>query len=553
MNTCNVSTDCAKGSTCSKGLCVAKNADAPLTIALAVTPQRMRDGSDPLPVILDRFTVEGPMTRSFELPSAVTVHGTIRNEGAPIEAQLSFTPLATIPSVAPKAVTAMVTAGAPDRKFDYSVQLLSTVRYRMLVRATDPSLLPVHGDFTAGSTVEQSVEFTAIDKQEQTFTISGAPSDRMLLVGAFDRQTGEPISSTAMLAQDGTATISLAPDAPPFRIEIRAAQSFGGDSVSSPGPCDSNTAAFPVFSVDQKDLVVATDGLTHIDLPPQPQRIRYEGTVDLCTEYKGTVAAIGKLPITLHAHSLLLPQPSTLTASFDATTDAQLDATTGKLRFCVQVMPGEYDVLVTPPSSVPCALFAERSLVQAPDGTAASGALLALPSPTYLGGILRTSEHAPVKGAAVEAVALGRSGGIDLPSDDHSVTGYNRSQQATTGDDGSFKLAVDLGSYDVVIKPPADSGFPWQVSHDVDIGATRGVKFSTVIDMLAPVALSGTLTYARGGGSGTQAGLEATQIDAYAVIADAANSERAVPIGQASADKTGHFTLLLPPSTHMDW
>jgi hypothetical protein len=225
----------------------------------------------------------------------------------------------------------------------------------------------------------------------------------------------------------------------------------------------------------------------------------------------------------------------------------------------VQVMPGEYDVLVTPPpSTLPapqqCALFAERRLIQAPpDGVAASGALLALPSATFLSGTLQTTELAPVKGAAVEAIALGRSDSIELPPDDPSVTLYNRSAQTTTSDVGAFQLPVDVGSYDVVIRPPAESGFPWQVRHDVDIGALHGAEFATIIDMLSPIALNGTLVYARGANTATQASLDAASVEAYAVITDSANTERAILIGKATADKSGRFMLLFPPSTHMGW
>jgi hypothetical protein len=557
MNSCNVAADCSKGSMCSDGLCVARSADMPLSIALQVTPQRSLTGGDPLPVILDRFLVQGPDTRSFPMPSTTSVVGTIRNASIAIQADVSFTPTSTIPGVSPKAVTASIVPVTTVGRYDYSVGLLSGVSYRMLVLPKDPSaptLPPYARTFTAQLGVAQSVEFQDIANDQKSFVIGGVPSDRTLLVGAFDSKTGEPISSTAMLQGAGTITLFFTPDPPPFRLEIRAAQSFAGSGASLADPsvsCDGDTPAFPVFSVDQADLTVSDGVATRIDLPQQPPRMAYEGAVDLCPDQKATASTVGKVPVTLHSRSLVLADPSKVTASFDATTNAIFDGS--KLRFCVQVMAGEYDVVVTPPPSTNCALFAEKHLIQAPDGMVASGALLQLPAATYLMGTLRTTEQAPISGAVVQAVALGRSDSIELPSDDHSVTRYNRSQQTTTDVVGAFRLPVDLGSYDVVFKPAADSGFAWQVRNGVDIGAL-GAKFSTgPLDMLSPVALNGSLVAARRAGTDVAADLDSAQIEAYAVIPDDPDGERAILVGKTTADKNGHFMLLLPPSTHMGW
>ena len=41
-------------------------------------------------------------------------------------------------------------------------------------------------------------------------------------------------------------------------------------------------------------------------------------------------------------------------------------------------------------------------------------------------------------------------------------------------------------------------------------------------------------------------------VAAYAIVPDG-DGERAVPIGSATADETGHFTVLLPPSIQQYW
>ncbi len=555
LNTCSVSSDCAAGSDCQQGLCVARKADVPLTIALQVTPQRLSDGSDPLPVTLDSFTLKGADTRTFTLPARTSVRGTVRSGGNVVDAQLSFTPAAGVAGIRPSAVSVAVSSGSTSDGNDYAVQLLSGVQYRMLVLPTSGTLPPYHTTFTAGADPSPEVDYETLQTQQQVFSVDGVSLDRPLTLTAFDRASGERISSTAMVGKDGTATLTFGPDPPDARLELRAMESYDAaqalSTSSSGGACDGDTPVIPVFSVAQAELPPATNGVTHIALPQTPQRIRYEGSVDLCKEQGGDGSDLSKLPVTLHSRSLLLDSAGPVSASFDATTDASYDQQSGQLRFCVLVMPGDYDVLVTPPSSVRCALFAEERLIQGPDGMDASGALLELPSPAYLKGTLQTTDLAPLQGATVEAAALGRSGDIELSMGDHSVTRYNRSQQTSTTATGEFKLPVDLGSYDVVIRPPPDSGFPWQVRHDVDIGA-RGVEFATVIDMLSPVPLDGTLALARGG-SGGSASLSGAQIDAYAVIDVQADGVRAIQVGKTVADATGHFMLLLPPSTHRGW
>jgi hypothetical protein len=558
-NKCTLSTDCAPGSTCREGLCVAKSADAPLNIALQITPQRALAGADPLPVIVDRFVLQGPDTRSFALPASITVHGTIRYASHAIPAQISFTPVSVIPGVSVKAVTATVVPALLDPPIDYSVQLLSGVPYRMLVQPKDPqdpqdpALPPYARMFTANPAASiQSVEYQDITA-EQKFEIVGLPSDRSFLLSAFDQKTGESVSSTTTLTGNGVATLQFAsPDPEPFRLQIRAAQSSNGTAA---GPSDQTSCANDTpatLSINQQDLGTNAAGNLQIVLPVQPPRIAFMGTVDLCAEEKDRAATIAKLPVTLHSHALQLNPQSGFTATFDASTDAIYDNDTKKFIFCTQALPGEYDVVATPPPGTGCAVFAERRLVQPPQGNdmTANGTLLQLPSATSLTGTLQTTDGMMVQGATVEAVALGRMA-MDPQTNDVKVTRYNRSQQTTTDAAGKFKLPVDQGTYDILFKPPAGSGFAWQVSTDVVIGP-RPTEFGNSVNLLSPVSLMGTLVGGPRSIGAIAAALDSAQIEAYAVVM-APEGERSILLGKAMADQNGHFMLLLPPSTHSGW
>jgi hypothetical protein len=576
INTCTQQTDCGSGADaeCRAGMCVARSADVPLTIVLQVTPVSMRDGSEPYPIMLERVLVERPMTDTFELPMPVAITGHVRSDGWPIEATISFTPVglatdtgAVVPlasGLPVRAVTVTTSIGAPDavETIDYTAQLLPGTVYRMAVQPSDSLLPPYYDTLTVQEAQEISVDYGPnMDAFTREFRVQSAPAPgeaRSLLVRAFDIATSELLSSTeTVTATDDTVELRFAQAPPPFRIEVRAETSYDGEQPSATEKwCDSNTPIFPVFSFNADELET-NDDVTEIVLPALPERIRFEGIVGLCRAAKDAASAdagqeaaplpLDSLPITLHARSLLGSDGLPLPAVFDATTTAEFDDATGELRFCAQVMPGIYDVLATPAPSVPCALFAEHFPISAPAGENASGPLLELPAVAHLKGTVQTMDLSPLSHAAVDAVALGRSEGVMLDAEDRSVTRYNRSRQSATEADGQFTLPVDLGSYDVLVKPPTGAGFSWHVHHDVVIGR-RDMDFLTVIDMLSPIIVNGTLLTAD-----PNTGLEGAEIAAFAIIDAEFGTERAIPIGRATADERGRFTLLLPPSLNEGW
>jgi hypothetical protein len=139
-----------------------------------------------------------------------------------------------------------------------------------------------------------------------------------------------------------------------------------------------------------------------------------------------------------------------------------------------------------------------------------------------------------------------------------ATTRYNRSRQTVTAERGTFEVPVDFGGYDLIVKPPASSGFSWQVRHDVVVGDVG--KFSDSVEVASPVMLSGQLEYDSTNPK-DQAKLAGAEVLAYAIIAEdvmargdvAVKSERAVPIGKVAADANGVFTLLLPQAIMPAW
>jgi hypothetical protein len=566
LNSCSTSDDCGSDGECVGGMCVADEAAVPLSVVLEVTPVRpASDGTPPSAILLRPLLLDAPMDQPIEVPRPVELLGRVRDGQRGLEAEVRFTPLATLPGLLDPSVTVTTTPFAIDDDHDFAVNLSRGVDYRVTVRPTSGNYPPFRTTLRAGEDPSFEVDYdpepgtaavagvVQVPLQPQLFRIDGAPDDRPLRARAFDIASGEPVSSSALVV-DGEVTLAFAADAPAWRLEIRAEQSYEpvhgleGEGLD----CDEDTPVYPVFSVLQESLSVESDGAIELDLPEPPPRIRYEGTVALCpasADDKRPPAA--ELSMTLRSDSLLLEKPRGITAAFEATTTVRRDAESGALRFCVQLMEGEYDVVVTPPSDTGCGLFAERRLIKAPDDIAATGSLLELHPSAWLQGKLKTHDLSPLADASVDALALAREGDVMLAEDDPSVTRYNRSQQTTSDQAGTFRLAVDLGSYDVVVKAPAGSGYPWVIRHDVGIGA-RGVEFPTVIDMLAPITLQGSLGY-QGDEEDLADVFADAEISAFAILDEGLPTARAVPIGKTTADPQGRFMLLLPPSLKSGW
>jgi hypothetical protein len=138
-----------------------------------------------------------------------------------------------------------------------------------------------------------------------------------------------------------------------------------------------------------------------------------------------------------------------------------------------------------------------------------------------------------------------------LAEDDRTVPLYNRSRQLTSAIDGTFSSPVDLGTYDVIVKPPANSNYAWRVLYGVEIGS-RTAQFSNLITLSEPVVVSGALRYV-GGSDRDQKSLASADVHAYTIVDQGMPTERTLELTRATADANGNVTLLLPPSLQRSW
>jgi hypothetical protein len=548
-NTCSSDSDCVLEARCAEAMCVARDVDGSLRVVLEVTPAQQPDGLPPVPFTIDDLTVEsGRMFRDWEQSEPVLVRGRLRNGPSIVEAEVTLTATESAPGLLPKVATMSVrSASDSDGYFDYELRVAEVGEYTLRVQPKDTSLPPLERLVTVENGDEIDIDYGDPNDVEITtlaVTLNGATDERPLVVRAFDSLTGALISSAAPVTM-GTAELRFAGKPESYRLVVRPEGAYDPDGLSSGANCDHDTPVLPTLSIELNNDDIDKDSVT-LDLPIVPERVPYQGSIVLCDAPVSDNAMPVSLPVTLRSITVLLEDAlGAWTAEVATDTEATLDE--GFYRFCVDVFQGTYDVVITPPASLPCEILAEERPVgrQVVDDKA-TGAEFKMTSAAELAGQVLTGGTTALASAVVDVQSLGREGAVEFAPELPTLTGYNRSQQTTTDASGAFSLSVDRGSYDVTFKPPPGSGYAWYVLRDVTIGSQ--MRFTNTIDMSSPVAIDYSISYSSGNAS-----LAGAEITAYAVVNDATRVDRAIPIGKAVADEDGNFMLLLPSEVPDGW
>ena len=204
-----------------------------------------------------------------------------------------------------------------------------------------------------------------------------------------------------------------------------------------------------------------------------------------------------------------------LRGSFRATTIADDGA------FSVNLLPGAYVVTITP-ADLDLAVATEN--VQVSVGTGASalrGQLFRVARRARLGGSVATHTQLEMAGAAVEALVV-EAEGI-----------RTRGSEAVTDETGRFALPLDVGTYDLVLRPPSRSGYAWAVAPNFEVGAVDTI-LAARYRIESPIPIHGVVS---GDDLDTIGGLE---VQAFARIDD-----RFIEVGRARV-QDGVYELLVP-------
>ena len=548
QNRCESDDDCANG-----------HCDSALLMCVSEAPASLRLG-------LDVRTVAGQVadttfTRIFDLsvsarhdvalPKTVSIVGTVLWDGLAdqyVDAQIEVVSPSDSPDRAPSRFSVITNNGftAPDGELatfqvtvfegrTYQLEVtpvgqaareLPPARFTVNVPTNEfagdailrfdptypPMLTEVAGDIVAEHDEIAERQDCDGDTVRTTNALCGVDG---LQVVAIHGATGLPVSSTSETMGIGPGSghflIRLAPEVPPsFYIQVL------------PG---SGQRVFPRVTIDSGNLFPGGSG-NRLDarqvLVPTLREIRYGGSVE------GAFAA-GRAPvenaIVRFRSDAVFDNETGVVGSYETTA---LTSVMGQ--FNVVLFPGVYTVVgQSSGTDDELGIVVEEVTISqsAEPAEPILGQLFTLPRRARLGGTVMTGEQ------AVENVVIEAEPQID--------SALARRSQASSDATGRFDLGLDIGTYDVTIHMPQQTGFPWMLVRDIEVQQVGAPIGTMLVDLEAPVPVRGVVTDATG------APLDHAQITAWVSIMDAAGETRTLNVGRVETNDRGEYLFLCPP------
>jgi len=373
------------------------------------------------------------------------------------------------------------------------------------------------------------------------------------MVDMLDPVSGRVISNRVPLALVGKS-----------RTDYRAILSYG--SVTTVG----------VASAQEQEQLLRLS-------PPQglpenvalPAVLMARSGLGLFAANRGTLTAFTALPTTVHVHGQVTvgdtPTPIAATttlvadsitgladgvlASFSRTVSVGADG-----QFDVYLPPGKYQVSTVPQSpldsstrEVMAAGTREWDVPAEPYEQA--GKVIGLRPALTVGGRVLDAAGFPVATAQVQAVPSAGAVRSDVLQQtvDSSLSNTRtlfvpRSSTGGVNSDGDFELKTDPGTFDITVRPDANTGFAWLVMPRVPVTVGLVGANLSEITMPLPFRYGGTVT------SGTDGSVvPGALVRAYIYEKDGEYTTNAhldadslVQVGEARVRKDGGFDILIP-------
>jgi hypothetical protein len=536
-NLCESDGDCRTG-VCDveRGMCVTAPATT-LQVGIEVLPASDPLGGAPLAVTFPAFPVDETSldgaVRELALPSGVESHGLVHWNAEPVSAQITFTLASAFPGGPPARVETQ-TAPTPIEYAgglsNYAVQLLPSQRYDISVvpngewAARLPPLRAASAFQTTlpGTRNPADIAYPETLPEVQGVLVDSAGAEQPgMIVRAIDAVTGAVISSTYTTGSDTEQTagyfmLRLAPGVESWLFSINAStERITAGSLT------------PTFTVDPGTLIEDAEGRVTLLVPPVSEEvIVFHGTVE-AEVGRGAAATVS------FTSSDIVDDATGVIGTFRA-----MAATDETGVFQVQLLPGTYDIVVTP-SDPDRGVLHEVGRRIDPGVSELRGAIFSVPARVQFNGMAMTSDGLGMVDALVRGQARGSRFGDTLPA----VSIFARSTETQTDLNGRYRLPLDVGLYDVFLEPPAGSNWPWALARDVPNGGS-GATFSIDLVVGAPVPLNGRIVY----GELDRRPAENASVRAYAIVEEPEGGTRAVLIGRATTGPDGTFTVLLPAS-----
>ncbi len=538
QNRCGGDGDCADG-TCHPELavCVASET-TPYVYLLDVSPAPEAGGHAQLTARFGPYVASSGASRvELALPRQVPVVGTLRWDGDPIDAQITFVRRADGERIATSRAPSVQahTFGPPSdgsdprlREEDWAVELLPSGIYDVIIEPSDADralLYPRRVAFELGVDgarvpldYPSSAELEGARFFGRLVDLSGAPQVG-LEVRCVDAASGLVISSIATSDEAGDFDVLIDPAASgPWQVRVTAPPERQAEGV------------FPRFLIDPSGLA-PLDGSTParfgVLVPGSPETVLFKGRVEHTPAGATEPRPVPSASIHLRATDIL-DEGTRLVGIYDVTVSAN-----ERGEYEVSVPRGTYDIDVTP-NEPDLGLYAGRTEIRGET----LGHALALPARTRIGATVLAPSGLPLPDTRIRALALGIApAGLT----EAGVARLARSSDVTSSSLGQFALPLDVGVYDIRVEPPAGSGFPWLVAPAFPVGSTGAVFAMGNLAVRAPIVVRGGALY---GDAGAVAGAE---VRAFAIVGPD-GAQRAVQVGQATVGMDGTFLLYLPPS-----
>jgi hypothetical protein len=522
---------------CDQGICID---DSSSEVIVAV--QVLRGAADTQSTIPASWTFapvsfSGASERDYTLPPTRQVVGIVRWQGTPVPATLRFTrrmgETISVVSAAPIEVNTATDArdeGPSD--VDYSTVLVAGQSYDVVVlpstdlietadqaaaavRSLPPTYTSVELDDVVDGAFRFDVRFPdALDLECGANQLFGCrlrgtilKSDGQnetpaigLQVRAVEKGSGRVVSSTGETGQLGEFDIRVGDQALDYVLRVTAGA--GSDPFAS-------------VSVELgSDFIV--DPARRIIVVPSADSVQSAGFVrdEEGRGVQGATVRFSSIEIFEQSGLGLAPTFSTSTM------------TTGDGSFGLELLPGHYDVIVTPPEDQENAwapLATKALLVE--DGELGN---LVLPSQIALSGSCTTFTGEAANGVAIVARARGEIGELQ------------RSRLTATDPEGAFRMTVDPGRYDMLIKVADATGFPWLVEPELVMSREAGAT-TRDYTLPPPIVVRGTLRSSGG------APVAEAPIRAY-VFENTDEDSRPIQVAETVSAVDGSYRLLISPT-----
>lgn len=558
---------CARDADCAEGVCdVARRrcvATARPEVFFALAPAAGTASTSRFPTLTPSRTLRTGDSVDLRFRGARTVFGTVRvpaaeGDGEVVPATVEFVPAEAEGVVTPiraVASAALRSQGGTDEIGAHNwIATVADGAYDVLVRPSTSHQSRLPPLFERGFDVLSDALVQRFDiAYPRTFSRwTGQVRDRLgnsvpgLTVRAVDLDRDGMLVST-VASTDGDAENGIAPGE--FRVDLSpGVSSTWALRVSS----DSSRGSWlnvelpesARAALDPRDLRIELSslaGLATDPMNPPPNGAPCNDCVEVIASVEGAGGVTPGRP--LRSASVTFRTPVTFTNAEGARAWFECRASTaadGTLR--AWLIPGDYDVVVTPPASG-YTTSVQRGFRVRSDTERQSGQVFTVRPRIPVEGRALSPNGAPVAEAHLTAIPF-HDAYLAHPclndQDQRLLAPRATPSETTTNPDGSYHVDVDPGLYRLLVEPAERSGFPATLGPPVCVSAAIN-HYDVALD--APVEVRGTVRDATG-----ELAPRAT-VEAVVRIREAGARGVVVRVGRATSTAEGAWTLRLPSGT----